>query len=421
MSRETGEPGFYEYLGSRGVTRRSFLKFCGGIAAAMGMSYAMGPKIAKAIEEASTETAQGNLAPVIWLEAGSCSGCTESMAQADSPDIATIVLDMISLNYAETLSAGAGYSLEEAKEETIEAGGYVLVYEGAVMTGWDGNALIIAEEKGTDSLLHAASNAAAVIACGSCAVDGGWVAADPNPAGAMGVQKFLADNGVDVPVINIPCCPVNPEAVVSVLVSYLLMDGSIPTLNSKNMPDAMFSQPVHDNCPRRGHFENGEFVYRFGTVEEEKGYCLYAVGCRGPQADANCPKIRWNRRVSWCVEAGAPCCGCAVSDPLVAGTGNWVDSNAPFMSSRHRDLRIGDLAFQPQTAALIVTGVVAAAVIVHGFGMKAARRIGGGAPLEKETDYERKQRVKLGRTAAGSTGTGSDGKADADAQGGDGR
>ncbi|MGI6221143.1 MAG: twin-arginine translocation signal domain-containing protein [Coriobacteriales bacterium] len=166
------ESGMYAYLASRGVSRRSFLKFCGGLAAALGLSKAMAPQVALAIEE---KVEGGKLAPVIWLEAGSCTGCTESFAQAEVPNIATVVLDMISLDYCESLSAGAGISLEQAKADAIEAGGYLLVYEGAVMTGWDGNALRIGGEKGTDILIEAARNAVAVICAGSCAVDGGWM------------------------------------------------------------------------------------------------------------------------------------------------------------------------------------------------------------------------------------------------------
>ncbi len=37
----------------------------------------------------------------------------------------TIVLDLISLNYSETLSAAAGHSVEEAKAQTIAAGNYI--------------------------------------------------------------------------------------------------------------------------------------------------------------------------------------------------------------------------------------------------------------------------------------------------------
>ena len=95
---------------------------------------------------------------------------------------------MISLNYSETLSAAAGHSMEEAKAQTIEAGNYILVYEGAVLEGWDGNALRVAGEVGTAALREAAESANAVVAVGSCAVNGGWMAAYPNPANALGVQ-----------------------------------------------------------------------------------------------------------------------------------------------------------------------------------------------------------------------------------------
>ena len=118
LTDETREGGFYDYLCSRGVSRRSFLKFCGGVAAAMGLSRAMAPQIAEALE-IGAET--GKLLPVVWIEAASCSGCTESFAQIGEPDVGSIVLDLVSLNYSETLSAGAGHSLERAKDETIEA------------------------------------------------------------------------------------------------------------------------------------------------------------------------------------------------------------------------------------------------------------------------------------------------------------
>ena len=127
---------------------------------------------------------KGKLYPVIWIEGASCTGCTESFAQVETPDAASIVLDMISLNYSETLSAAAGWSMEEAKEQTIEAGNYILVYEGAVLEGWGGQALRVADKPGTEHLIEAAEKANAVVALGSCAVNGGWMGAHPNSAGA---------------------------------------------------------------------------------------------------------------------------------------------------------------------------------------------------------------------------------------------
>ena len=394
----TARMSLQDRLEARGFTRRDFLKYCGSLAVMLGLSQVAAPQIAEALV---TGAESGKLLPVLWMEGGSCSGCTEALAQTNTPDIPELVLETISLNYCETLSAAAGHSMEQARKDTIEAGGYVLIYEGAVPTAFDGNVLMVGGEKGIDSLAETAEHADAVIALGSCACDGGWMASRPNDAHAMGVQKYLADRGIKTPVINIPCCPANPEWLVAVIVEYALM-GRLPELNAKNEPAQMFNQTVHDNCPRRGHFENGEFVYRFGSAEEAKGYCLYALGCRGPQTFTNCPITRWNRSLSWCVEAGAPCIGCGSINPLHPQR-NWVDENTPFLK-RHRDISLGDFHFQPPVAALALTGLVVAALVVHGVGMKVAGRVDGGADFEPERRWDVKhgseEAHEAGRRAA---------------------
>lgn len=390
----TARMSLQDRLEARGFTRRDFLKYCGSLAVMLGLSQAAAPQVAEALV---TGAESGRLLPVLWMEGGSCSGCTEALAQTNTPDIPELVLETISLNYCETLSAAAGHSMEQARKDTIEAGGYVLIYEGAVPTAFDGNVLTVGGEKGIDSLAETAEHADAVIALGSCACDGGWMAARPNDAHAMGVQKYLADRGIETPVVNIPCCPANPEWLVAVIVEYALM-GRLPELNAKNEPVQMFNQTVHDNCPRRGHFENGEFVYRFGSAEEAKGYCLYPLGCRGPQTFTNCPITRWNRSISWCVEAGAPCIGCGSINPLHPQR-NWVDESTPFLK-RHRDISLGDFHFQPPVAALALTGLVVAALAVHGVGMKVAGRVDGGADFEPERRWD----VKHGSEGAHEAG-----------------
>ncbi len=382
---------FIESLEARGLTRRAFLAFCGTIAAAIGVEGIGQAEVAEAIESNWVGNSEGNLAPVIWMELGSCTGCTESFAQSAEPDPATLLLEYLALNYSETLGAAAGETLEQCRKQTIEnnPGKYILVVEGAVMTGWNGDALRIAGEAtcapGESPLLDTAKHAAAVISAGSCAVDGGMIAGVPNPAGAEGVQKYLSDNGVtDVPVVNLPSCPVNPSTLVAVICQYLLL-GTLPALDGKNKPTAYYSETIHDNCQRRGHFENGEFVYQFGSKEEALGYCLYPVGCKGPQTSANCSTIRWNRRTSWCIDAGAPCIGCATANPGCTQR-NWFDVSAPF-TKRMKNIRIGDLFFQPTTAALIVTGVVVVVLVVHGIGMKATGRTSGGADFEEEREW----------------------------------
>ena len=246
-------------------------------------------------------------------------------------------------------------------------------------------------ETGITALVEAAESANAVVAVGSCAVNGGWMAAAPNPAQALGVQQYLKKVGVATPVVNVPGCPVNPEWVMSVLVDVVVMkdmDLLVNRLNEFNMPGDLFNQTIHDNCERRGHFENGEFVYEFGSKEEEMGYCLYPVGCKGPQTRALCGVTLWNNRRSWCVQSGAPCIGCCEANPNNPGD-NWAEVNTPFYK-RMRDLRIGPLSLQPTTIAVTITGIVAAALVVHGFGMKLSGRMDGGAPFEKIRKWDAK-------------------------------
>ena len=217
------------------------------------------------------------------------------------------------------------------------------------------------------------------------------MAAAPNASNATGVQAFLKEQGINVPIINIPGCPPNPEWLCAVLIQYLLL-GELPELNAENKPTQIFGQTIHDNCQRRGHFENGEFVYQFGSPEEAKGYCLYPLGCRGPQTKANCGVVRYNHRRSWCVEAGAPCIGCCEANPNNPGQ-NWVEVNTPFFK-RHRDLNIGDFKFQPGTIAAAVLGIEAVALVIHGFGMKAAGRVPNGAEFEKKRAWDAKHPEK---------------------------
>ena len=383
---------FTEQLAARGVSRRDFLKYCGSVAALLGLSELYAPQIASAI-------GGGKLQPALWMAHGLCTGCTESMAQVGKPDVPAIVLDLLSVNYWETVMAAAGEQAEANVKATVDAGGYILIVEGSVMTGFDGNAFRVAGRTGLDELKEVAAKALAVVAVGSCAVDGGWVAGDPNPAGATGVQAYLKAQNIPTPVVNLPTCPVNPEWVVAILVDVLLegklADGSIlKTLNEKGEPKFIYGSTIHDNCPRRGHFENGEFVV-FGsadqTAQEAAGWCLYQVGCKGPQTYTNCPLVRWNRAISWCVESGSPCIGCGTADATLGGKGNWVDAGTPFLS-RAANVRLpGVGGVQPSTIGAAVGGVAAAALVVHGVASAAKGRV-KGVPTEAEKVYDKKMK-----------------------------
>jgi len=383
---------FSELLGARGVSRRDFLKYCGSIAALLGMSEMYAPQIAAAIEK-------GKLQPALWIAQGLCTGCTESMAQVGTPDVPTIVLDLLSINFWETVMAAAGAQAEEALSATVEAGGYIAIIEGSVMEAFDGNALRIGNKPGYEELKNICAKAAAVVAVGSCAVDGGWCAGAPNPGGATGVSAFLKKNNIKTPVINLPTCPVNPEWVVAIVVDVLLAgelaSGKIlEKLDDQGRPKFLFASTIHDNCPRRGHFENGEFV-KYGSPDQAKqeiaGWCLYEVGCKGPQTYTTCPSVRWNKAINWCVEAGSPCIGCGQADALTGGPGNWVDASTPFLG-RSKNVRLpGVGGVQPSTIGAGLGAVAAAGLVVHGVASAAKGRV-KGVPTETEKVYDAKKK-----------------------------
>ncbi len=112
-----------------GLKRRDFLKFCTGVAATLGLSPSLGMRIAEAA------TAAGR-PPVIWLSAQECTGCTESLLRAHHPTVESLILDMISLDYHETLCAGCGHQAEAFKAQSIKQnwGKYVLVVDGSIPT-----------------------------------------------------------------------------------------------------------------------------------------------------------------------------------------------------------------------------------------------------------------------------------------------
>ena len=119
---------FLEAVEFRGVNRRDFLKYCGATAALLGLSELYTPKIAAAIEKASQRP------PVVWMNFASDSGCTEALIKATYPNAADLVLDVLSIDYNETIMAAAGKQVEEILANSRKAGGYILVVEGGVPT-----------------------------------------------------------------------------------------------------------------------------------------------------------------------------------------------------------------------------------------------------------------------------------------------
>ncbi len=297
---DTQLDGYVEGLG--GVTRRDFMKFCAGVTATMGLPASVSWQIA----EAATNPQRP---PVIWLSAQACTGCTESLLRANHPTIEQLILEAISLDYHETLNAGAGKQAEDYRHHSMEQnkGKYVLVVDGSIPLKDGGIYCQVAGRPIIDHLNELAAGAAAIIAIGSCAAWGGVPSSDPNPTEATAVNKIIKDK----PVVNIPGCPPNPYNFVATVLHFLTF-GRLPELDAKNRPKFAYNRLIHENCERRAHFDAGRFAIRFGDEGHRKGWCLYKIGCKGPETFANCPAILFGDvgAGSWPVGTGHPCFGC---------------------------------------------------------------------------------------------------------------
>ena len=113
----------------QGLDRRDFIRVCTMAAVAVGLPASVGVKWAEA-------AAKGLKPSVIWLHFQECTGCTESLLRTSHPALAELILDLISLDYCETLFAAAGYQAEAALKSAMEAnaGKYICVVEGAIPT-----------------------------------------------------------------------------------------------------------------------------------------------------------------------------------------------------------------------------------------------------------------------------------------------
>lgn len=284
-----------------GISRREFLKFCAATAATLGLPASAEAAIAKAMETAQRPS-------VIWLHFQECTGCSESLLRAEHPTIDKLILDVISLDYHETLFAAAGHQAEDARKAAMKAhkGKYVLVVEGAIPVKDKGIYCKVGGQTAVDMLKECAADAAAVIAIGSCAAWGGMPATDPNPTGASSVAEVLGKS-----VVTIPGCPPSPYNFLATVLHFLTFK-SLPAVDQLGRPLFAYSRLIHEHCERRAHFDAGRFAIEFGDEGHRKGYCLYKLGCKGPETYANCPTIGFNDlgEVSWPVGCGHPCIGC---------------------------------------------------------------------------------------------------------------
>ena len=245
----------YDELRHKGYTRREFLKFCGIMSALLGLQTSGMAQVVDALQRKPRK-------PVLWYHFQECTCCSESFLRASHPLVSQILMEMISLEYSDTLMAAAGEQAEALREKAMREnyGNYVMVVEGAIPLGSPGYCTIAGRDART-IFEEGAAGAEAIIAWGNCASSGCIQHAHPNPTHAESVT--------------------------------------------------FYGRRIHDTCYRRPAYDAGLFVQSFDDENARKGYCLYYMGCKGPNTFNSCAVIKWNDSVSYPIQSGHGCIGCS--------------------------------------------------------------------------------------------------------------
>ncbi len=304
MVRPDLEPTIGELLDRHGVSRRSFFKYC----TAMASLLALPPLAARAL---AAQLRAAQRPSVIYLSFQECTGCLESFTRSFAPTIENLIFNVISLDYDDTLMAAAGAQAEQAREQAMRAhyGKYLLVVDGAVPTNDGGVYHCAAGRTGLDILTECAKGAAAVVCVGTCASFGGLPFADPNPTGARAISTLVPGK----PVVNVSGCPPIPEVIAGTLLQYVT-SGRVPDLDAHLRPTVFYGNSIHDRCYRRPFYDQGKFAKTFDDEGARNGWCLYELGCKGPTTYNACATLKWNNAVSFPIQSGHPCLGCAEPD-----------------------------------------------------------------------------------------------------------
>lgn len=357
-----------ERLKLTGASRREFLTFCGKLMVAAPFGLAITDFLSP---ELVAQTIGATRRPsVIWLHMQDCTGCTETLLRTSQPDLATLLFDIISLDYHETVMAASGHDAELALKEAMAQndGKYVLVVEGSIPTKEDGAYLTIGGQKGIDKLTEVASHAAAVIAMGSCASWGGIPGSNVNPTGATGVDSIVKNK----PVVNLPGCPPNPYVLLATILEYATT-GKPPKVDALKRPMFAYDRTIHDHCPRRAHFDAGRFAKQYGDDGHRSGWCLYRLGCKGPVTHAPCSTRHFNEVVdAWPIGIGAPCVGCTEKEiAFTVPIHTTVDIKRPFGPDTYPAIAPEHKRISPLATA--TAGLISGALI--GAGVMASRKL----------------------------------------------
>lgn len=296
-------------IAAAGFSRRHFMSSMASMVSLLGLPASIIPEMAAAATAPKKPS-------VVYMSFQECTGCLESLvnsfAFSGGTSIENLILNMISLDYQETLMAAAGEPAEQQLRESTATRGYVLVVDGSIPLNGRSGYFVSGGRSGVARFRDAAMNAGLIVAVGTCASFGGLPKAAPNPTGAGSVDELMKSLGIRVPLINVSGCPPVPEVITGTILYYLAR--GLPALDKLRRPKTFYGETVHEDCYREEFLEDGPRVKVFDDASAKFGGCLIEMGCKGPVTHNACTKIKWNQGVSFPMMSGHGCIGCSEPD-----------------------------------------------------------------------------------------------------------
>jgi hydrogenase small subunit len=275
--------------------------------------------------------AEQQLVHVLWMTSLlGCDGDSIAFTAATSPSVEDLLYRTIPgtpgiaiYNPVYAFESGEDFVRHWYDAEQGKLDPFILVLEGSVpdeeLSG-DGAWAAFGVDPETGQPIPAcawldrlAPKAAAVLALGTCAAYGGIPAMRNNPTGAMGLRDYLGHawrSQLDLPIVNLPGCPVQPDNITETLLQLaLFVVGSAPPLDldDQGRPRWLFERTAHEVCNRAGLADSGDFA----KGHDESG-CLVKIGCMGPVVKCNVPARGWVGGIGGCPNVGGICIGCTM-------------------------------------------------------------------------------------------------------------
>lgn len=260
---------------------------------------------------------------IIWLQAGSCGGCTMSALTAEDRGLmAALKAFDVNLLWHPAISEACGEEAIDILQSVLDGEQQLdaLCVEGSVLRGPGGTGrfqmMSGTDRSMADWIKDLAARARFVIAVGTCAAFGGFPAAGANPTDACGLQYEGEDEGgilgrdfvskSGLPVVNVSGCAPHPDWISETLSLLASMGLGKDQLDVSGRPRFFADHLAHHGCSRNEYYEFKASAAQFSSL----GCLMENLGCKATQAVGDCNLRSWNGSKGGCPDAGFPCIGC---------------------------------------------------------------------------------------------------------------